>query len=301
MNDIPQIPRLIGSYTTGEAGPLLVITGGVHGNEPSGIIAVKKVLDVLQKEQPQIKGTVVAIAGNRSALNKNTRYIDEDLNRVWTEANVSKNRQNTCELREMAEIIKLLEEFDTGQFSKRYFLDCHTTSSDTKPYISVQEVNDNLPWAQNFPTYIIRGFSDIVEGCIDHYLSRTGYTGFVFEAGQHESEASVNHHEAMIWMCIAKACNLDLESLSCYPNCISVFSEKNNPGQAQFKICYRYGLSEGDNFKMLPGYESFQHINRGELLAYHNDKEVRSEWDAFIFMPLYQPQGNDGFFVIEQV
>ena len=52
---------------------------------------------------------------------------------------------------------------------------------------------------------------------------------------------------------------------------------------------------------MEPGFVNFQAIEKGELLAYQNGQPVKSEWDAFIFMPLYQSQGNDGFFVIQEV
>jgi succinylglutamate desuccinylase len=37
------------------------------------------------------------------------------------------------------------------------------------------------------------------------------------------------------------------------------------------------------------------------LLAIQNGKEIKSQWNARIFMPLYQAQGNDGFFVIKEV
>lgn len=49
------------------------------------------------------------------------------------------------------------------------------------------------------------------------------------------------------------------------------------------------------------GYKNFLKIYKGNLLALQNDTEILSEWDARIFMPLYQSQRNDGFFVIEEV
>lgn len=42
-------------------------------------------------------------------------------------------------------------------------------------------------------------------------------------------------------------------------------------------------------------------LYKGDLLALQNGNEIKSEWDARIFMPLYQSQGNDGFFIIEEV
>jgi succinylglutamate desuccinylase len=296
-----EIPRIIGKYTSEKEGPLLFVTGGIHGNEPSGVKALETVFKELEKTKPEIKGTIIGVAGNKKALNLNKRYIDEDLNRTWTKENIEAGGKDTHETSEMFEIIKILEQYPEKDFTKRYFLDCHTTSSASLPYVSVQEVNDNDQWAHKFPTYIIRGFSDIITGDIDHYLSRTGMTGFVFEAGQHTDKTSQENHEGVIWLALKEACDLDLTKISTYPECVNRFAEKNAPPQKTFEIIHRHGLGEDDTFEMEPGYENFQKIKKGELLAKQNGKEILSEWDANIFMPLYQAQGDDGFFVVKEV
>ncbi len=292
--------RIIGNYSTNKEGPLLFVTAGVHGNEPSGVKALQKVFAELEKTKPEINGRIVGVVGNTAALEKDQRYIDEDLNRTWTEENVKNNDPETQEQREMHEIIEELEKFSKDDYTNRFFLDCHTTSSDSLPYISVQEVSDNDQWAHKFPTYIVRGFSDIVYGAIDHYMSRTGLTGFVFEAGQHTSHESVENHEGIIWLALKQANGLKVENVSCYPECVERFTEKNAPSQKTFEIIYRHEIKKGDNFKMEPGFKNFQKIKKGQLLATSNGQEIKSEWDAYIFMPLYQSQGNDGFFVIEE-
>ncbi|SHG41366.1 succinylglutamate desuccinylase [Salegentibacter echinorum] len=303
MNNKPDhhIPRIIGKYSSNQKGPLLFVTAGIHGNEPSGIKALEEVFKQLEKIKPQIKGCIVGVSGNQKALNRNKRFIDEDLNRVWTEENVEQKKSETHEQKEMWEIIDVLNQFPKEDFTKRYFLDCHTTSSSSLPYVSVQVVNDNDSWAHNFPTYIVRGFSDIITGDIDHYLSRTGMTGFVFEAGQHEDKASTENHEGVIWLALKEACGLDLEKIETYPECVNNFAEKNAPKQKTFELKYRHGLKDSDTFEMKPGYKNFQEIKKGELLAKQNGEPVKSEWNARIFMPLYQAQGNDGFFIIEEV
>jgi len=295
------IPRIIGKYSSNKKGPLLFVTAGIHGNEPSGIKALEEVFKQLEKTKPEIRGSLVGVSGNQKALNQNKRYIDEDLNRVWTEENVEQKKSETHEQKEMWELINVLKQFPEKDFTKRYFLDCHTTSSASLPYVSVQVVNDNDAWAHNFPTYIVRGFSDIITGDIDHYLSRTGMTGFVFEAGQHEDKTSVENHEGVIWLALKEACELDLQKIETYPDCVNRFAKKNAPEQKTFELLYRHGLKDSDTFKMEPGYKNFQKIEKGELLAKHNGKPVKSDWNARIFMPLYQAQGNDGFFVIEEV
>lgn len=296
-----EISRIIGTYTSGKKGPLLFVTAGIHGNEPSGLVALKKVFKELEKVRPEIKGTLVGVAGNKKALNQNKRYIDEDLNRTWTTENVEKGTLQTHEEKEMFEIIEVLNKYPETDYTKRYFLDCHTTSSASLPYVSVQEVGDNDKWAHQFPTYIIRGFSDIITGDIDHYLSRIGMTGFVFEAGQHTDKTSVENHEGVIWLALKAACGLNLEEIETYPECVERFSKKNAPPQKTFEIIHRYGLEDSDTFKMQPGFENFQKIEKGELLAIQNGEKVVSDWNDYIFMPLYQAQGNDGFFVVKEV
>src|SRR5690606_23780251 len=155
------IPRIIGEYDSGNSGPLLFVTAGIHGNEPSGIVALNEVFKILNAERPKINGKIVGVSGNRKALLNGVRYIDEDLNRTWTEENIISEEIDSHEQKEMFEIIEMLENFPEKDFTKRYFLDCHTTSSTSEPYISVQDKNDNDAWAHKFPTYIIRGFSDI--------------------------------------------------------------------------------------------------------------------------------------------
>lgn len=295
------VSRIIGRYSSDKEGPLLVITASVHGNEPSGVIALEKIFDELESSKPEIEGTILGILGNQKAFDKEQRYIDEDLNRTWTKENIQKAAKDTSEKKEMHEIIDLLKDFPEEDYTTRYFLDCHTTSSASLPYISVQKVDRNDDWAHHFPTYIVRGFSDIVSGTIDHYFTREGFTGFVFEAGKNYTETSIENQEGIIWLVIKEACKLDWESISCYPECFEAFKKNKAPGQKTFEIVYRHGLEKGDDFTMEPGFENFQKIEKGQLLAEHNGEKIHSDWDAYIFMPLYQSQGDDGFFIIKEV
>ncbi len=210
--------RIIDRYTTHHDGPLVFITAAVHGNEPSGVEALQEVFKQLHESSASINGTLVGLRGNKGALEKGVRFIDEDLNRTWKADKIAKTIEQTHEEREMEEIIQILDaEMAHHRGQKKYFLDCHTTSSQSAPYMSVQVENDNDEWAHHFPTYIVRGFSDLVNGSIDHYFTDRGLTGFTFEAGQHDSPSSARHHESMIWLILEKACALDLSKIATYP------------------------------------------------------------------------------------
>jgi len=48
-------------------------------------------------------------------------------------------------------------------------------------------------------------------------------------------------------------------------------------------------------------YANFDPVTKGELLAYDRHGEIRAKFDGLILMPLYQKQGNDGFFIIKDI
>jgi succinylglutamate desuccinylase len=78
-----QTERIIGKLTGDPDGPVLVFIGGIHGNEPSGVIALQRVMTDLESRNVPVKGTILGIAGNLVALKESKRFISRDLNRVW--------------------------------------------------------------------------------------------------------------------------------------------------------------------------------------------------------------------------
>ena len=52
---------------------------------------------------------------------------------------------------------------------------------------------------------------------------------------------------------------------------------------------------------MQPGFVNFQQVERGQLLATDRGGEIRARENGYLFMPLYQAQGEDGFFLVREV
>ncbi len=73
-----QTQRVIG-HQSGSPGPTIVFFGGVHGNEPSGVIALQQVFAELESNQIAMQGQVIGLAGNLLALAGNERFISRDL------------------------------------------------------------------------------------------------------------------------------------------------------------------------------------------------------------------------------
>ena len=52
---------------------------------------------------------------------------------------------------------------------------------------------------------------------------------------------------------------------------------------------------------MMPGFKNFQPIEKGQLLGHDARGEVRAPKNGCILMPLYQQQGDEGFFIIKVI
>ena len=83
-DSLTDIPRELGSYGGTLPGPLVICIGGMHGNEPAGVFATRRVLHTLESAKPPFRGEFIAFSGNRTALARRCRYIAQDFNRLWT-------------------------------------------------------------------------------------------------------------------------------------------------------------------------------------------------------------------------
>ncbi|MFB6293250.1 MAG: succinylglutamate desuccinylase/aspartoacylase family protein, partial [Halonotius sp.] len=66
-------------YELGDGDPEVAVVGGIHGDEPCGPLAIKRLL----AEEPTVDRPVKLIVANEEALEAGERYLDADLNRVF--------------------------------------------------------------------------------------------------------------------------------------------------------------------------------------------------------------------------
>ena len=67
------------------------------------------------------------------------------------------------------------------------------------------------------------------------------------------------------------------------------------------EIKHRHPVALGDGFLMHPGFENFEPVSAGRLLAQDVRGDVRSPESGRLLLPLYQAQGDDGFFLIREL
>lgn len=300
--------RLIGEYNGRGNGPVVIFIGGIHGNEPAAVIALEKVLRTIRQSKPPFRGTLAAIKGNVAALARSVRFIEEDLNRIWTPERMAQLNRNgsasydeTAERREQRELFQLLQTYFRNKQNPIYLIDLHTTSAESAPFAVLADTIRNRRLALRLHAPLILGLEELLEGTIMHYAGDLGFCTLSFESGQHNQEASVDNHVAAIWLLLTGAGCMARESVPGYENHNARLNFAARDLPRVFEIKLRYGIREGEDFRMQPGYKNFQPISRGELLANNREGEIRSDRKGNIFMPLYQSQGNDGYFIIGRV
>lgn len=295
--------RIVGEYSKGIPGPTLVCFGGVHGNEPSGVIALEKVFQRLKETDSQIQGKLIGLAGNLEALKNHKRFIDQDMNRIWSHRRMleveSDTKTQTSENKEQRELLEKLNRTIQESKGELFFIDLHTTSSESQPYISINDTLRNRRMALKYPLPIVLGLEEYLEGTILSYINELGHIALGFEAGQHDAPASITNHEAFIWLSlIFSRCLINEEALYHHH---TVLSKTITDGKKVFELRHRHWVEPQDQFVMKPGYVNFQAIQKNELLAHDARKEIRAQEKGRIFMPLYQSQGNDGFFIVRKI
>ncbi|WP_290508529.1 succinylglutamate desuccinylase/aspartoacylase family protein [Algoriphagus sp.] len=285
-------------------GPHLVFFGGIHGNEPSGVFAFKNVIQKIRDKKIPLKGKITGIAGNLWALQRKERFQKKDLNRLWTRENIEALNQghfvpSNEDEEQFVELHDLILKIIANETGPLYFFDLHTTSSQSIPFIPVNDSLINRNFANQFPIPLILGIEEYIDGPVLSYINELGYVSFGFEAGQHEDPLSVKNHEIFIQLSLAFAGACSQEDMEVTQH-LEFWDRKYGPYEHFYEINFRFHVDQKIPFQMMPGYESFQAVKKGEKLAIYDNKEIFATKDTMVFMPLYQSKGEDGFFLIRK-
>ncbi len=297
--------RLLGRYSSGREGPTVVVCGGLHGNEPSGVLAAQRVLARLDQDKPPLRGELVALAGNLGALAANRRFLQSDLNRTWIRDRIAELRRNpntgNVEEREMWSLLEMIEATAARATTPLVVLDLHTTSGKSPPFVLISDRLPNRPIAFALPGPVILGLEETVDGTLLEFLTEEGHRAIVIEGGQHADPASVDNHEAAIWLALQAVCARDAANVPDNEQMRRRLRQAPKGLPRVVELRHRHTITEGNGFVMEPGFVGFKPVRQGDLLARHAAGEIRAPVSGRILMPLYQEQGTEGFFIVRRV
>lgn len=328
--------RVICSLVSPKPGPTLIAVGGIHGNEPAGIEAAQTVGRLLDHAGGLARGRFVALRGNLAALSvdpenplNNPRYLAQDLNRLFScqpcpepgRGNASQTELQTELPRGHAdqtehpnpdryERDRLREAIDdaareaTGPI---VLLDFHTTSSDSPPFIAVE---DSLParrFAQRLLLPLVLGVEEELTGLLmDDATRRISAVALTVEGGRHENPRAAHTLESVLWIALE---NLGLigrgakTSLGKSPSRSARAASGPHAGRT-YDTRHREPVS---TLPYLPaaGLGPFSPVRAGKsVIAHQAGRPLHAAESGLLFMPNLQRDirpGDDAYFVVRRV
>ena len=304
--------RLLCEHRGARPGPTLIIVAGVHGNEPAGIEAAQRV-DALLSEAGLHAGRLIALRGNLAALSVDAerpwlrpRYIDEDLNRVFTPSAIAAH-DDSAERAERDALLRTLRRFASSDAQTTYLLDLHTVSSDSPPFIALEDALATRRFALRFPLPKILGMEEELPGLMmDHAANELGCIACIVESGRHDDPGSVDVHEAVILAALASL-GLTRDEMrtaaGASPMHLLRTAARDRAGHV-YDVRHRRCI-EDPSFRMRPGVEAFARVReRRTVLATEAGRELTPPIGGLLFMPNRQPEprvGDDAYFIVHRI
>jgi len=287
-------------------GPTFVAVGSLHGNEPSGIDAIHRLVAELSARRDRLRGRFVALCGNRAAFAAGRRFIARDLNRRWTEELLGPLLdQDAADLkdedREQAELAAELLAIERDCNGPLYLLDMHSTSGQGAPFVGMADTLRNRAIAFAIPAPVILGLEETIDGSMLGWLSDRGHITVAFEGGQHLAPSTIDYHVAALWLAIVAAGLLDGADADDLTGQRTRLEGAARDLPPVVEIRHRHVIKAGDDYQMCAGFRNFQSVRAGELLARDRHGDVRAPESGRVLMPLYQSQGEDGYFLVREV
>lgn len=298
--------RLIGTHDGGENKVLLVLLGAMHGNELAGIHAIINILNTIEQEGIKIHGKIIGLKGNLQAIEVKKRFQAYDLNRAWTNDQLLAAECRQPKLPEDMELLELhniLTELAKENYEKKMLIDLHTTSADNGNFIVHPGDASNDPIVQSLKLPVVTNLDKYIQGTLLQYARHLGFqTSFAFEGGLIGSPKSVELHTFGLWQILTSSDMMDeTHDLARHIHYEELIGSLHSHLPKNVRVLHRHEVKREDYFHMKPGFENFQRIERGQLLAEDKSGLIYAPVDGFIFMPLYQNTGNDGFFIVEEI
>lgn len=247
-------------------GPCVVIMGGIHGNEPLGVMVINELKKFLKKDM--VNGEIFLILGNPKAYQKKQRFIDCDLNRIF-HLKFSK-KLNTEEHRAL-EIAPILKKAD-------YLLDIHSTQKPSIPFIYTTAKASHFKLANIFETKFIVTSSKKFKALkstisTDNFVDNHGGIGITYESGWNEDLTK-----------FSTALEKSKKFLSTVGALSTNYTDKKPTTQIHLEV---QGILTplSKDFKFTKDYSNFDLVKSGKTIAKDKNKSIKRPYNCYIVFP----------------
>jgi len=267
-----------------EVGPHIMVLGGVHGNEKTGVAVIKKLYDLFSEGQEKVvRGTLTFGLGNEEAIADNVRGVNgRNLNRLFTKQHLSGLPENFYESQRAHVLAPLLASADI-------LLDLHATFYKSEPFLACANSSEHGKIFRWFEANTVLTDPNFVIGeeraTTDEYVDECGGVGICFEAG---------------WMEDVTLVDSTLKSVLSILRDQNILVTKNNNPPPQhdyriFELVSKVNLTKaGFNYVDGIGMESFFPVHGGQVIGYVGGQKVVVPGDGVLVFQRTEDQWQVG-------
>lgn len=279
-----------------EAGPHIVICGGMHGDELIGIEVVKKLKEVFERGEKKLtSGKLTLILANVEAIKKGRRSTspERELNDLFSQKYLSAPPEDYYESRRAHELAPFLREADV-------LLDLHATSSPTEPFL---------------PCVFDERHKKIFRW-LDAGIVLTDPRGVLYYNDAASIEMLVDEYGG-VGVCLESGLASDLSRVpAVFDSVLNMLTdqgllESDKPlplPRERFRVfeltkeieLTKAGFRFADDFK---NPRSFMPVRAGQIIGYAGDEPIKAEEDGVIVFPKAENQwvvGQDVVFLAKE-
>ena len=173
-------------------------------------LGIEVVRDELRPIRSRLRGAFIGLGGNLGALERETRFVERDLNRRWFARDVEALLERDAgtdqhEDAEQREVLDIMHKIIAGSPGEVCVLDLHSTSSRSPAFVCMPDAlwNHELAFALRVP--VLLGLEEAIEGTMLGYFSDLGHTTVCFEGGIHGARETLEAHVAAIMVGLVTA------------------------------------------------------------------------------------------------
>jgi succinylglutamate desuccinylase len=251
-------------------GPRVVMFGGVHGDEVSGVHAIEKLLfDFFAGSKTLLRGSLTLARGNEHALAQERRYIKHNLNRMFRDTYGPEIDRTSYEYVRAQELKTILHDC-------HYFLDMHSAPTAQDPFL-VAEIGAVDFYARLGIPRIMTGWSKFSSGTTggdaENYANEHGAKSATLESGSHFEKNSID---------VANSVATTLLSI------LEMIEPTKQPAAASVERYDVYAVvtKDFDDFRYAGSVTNFQLFKKNEAFAFQNGRPMVVSEDTYLLIPM---------------
>ena len=282
------LARFVQEFRAEGAGPEVLISALVHGNEYAGATVLSELLDLLQAGNLKLAaGRITAVFANVDSFLRfdanapdASRFTDQDFNRVWSEQ-VLQSVQRSVELDRAREILPFVQR-------ATHVLDLHSMHEPCEPLLITGTLARNVAFAQSLggvgQVVIDAGHQDGVRmrDYGDFGSEASSKIALLIEAGQHWEQSSISATRDVMLRFLLRTGALTMQAIE--RAALQSWLAPDRPAPAPVKVTHAV-VARSMNFSFTGSYTGSEVFAKaGSVIAHDDGEPITTPYDNCVLV-----------------